>query len=91
MQASDAEKADKAYVLSVLRSDGLALQFAPAFWNDKEVVTVAVEQDGHALHWASAALKSDKDVVLAAVHQKWAALTHVHPDLLLDIEIMASG
>jgi hypothetical protein len=38
-------------------------------FNDKEVVLVAVAQNGGALQYASAELNNDKEVVLAAVAQ----------------------
>jgi hypothetical protein len=60
--------------MAAVTQDGRALEFAPAFQNDREVVMAAVKEIGTALLYASDDLKNDKDVVMAAVTQTGLAL-----------------
>ena len=61
--------------------------------NDKDIVLAAVNQDWHALKYASPKLRNDRDVVLAAVSQDWRALFYASPELRNDgdIRIAAKG
>jgi hypothetical protein len=56
--------------------------------NDKEVVMVAVAQDGRALRFASDALKNDKEVVMVAVAQDGRALEYASDALKNDEEVV---
>ena len=56
--------------------------------NDRDVVLVAVTQNGRALEWASAELKNDRDIVLVAVRQAgFGAYRHASQELKRDPEI----
>ncbi len=44
-------------------------QASPKLKADREVVLVAVKQDGNALEWASPELRNDREVVLEAMNQ----------------------
>eukprot|EP00434_Breviolum_minutum_P035984 symbB.v1.2.031869.t1/scaffold3747.1/size51030/3 len=60
-------------------ANGLALQHAPDFKDDWEVVMCAVSKNGTALMWASSVLQADKqdrDLVLAAVQKRGMALRY---------------
>jgi hypothetical protein len=57
--------------------------------SDKEVALVAVTQDGYALGYASAELRSDR-VVLAAVAQAGWALRHASAELRSDRVVLAA-
>ena len=59
------------------------------FKADKEVVLVAVAQNGNALEHASDELKADKEVVLAAVTQRGNALSYASDELKGDKEVQA--
>ena len=54
--------------------------------SDREIVLVAVKQNGWALRYVAEELKSDKEVALAAVKQKPNALQFVPEHLKLDRE-----
>ena len=51
---------------------------------------VAVSQDGHALRYASAELKADREVVTAAVTQDKLALQYASPELQENLQIQAA-
>lgn len=64
---------DRDAVLTAVRRDGLALQFASeAHRRDREIVLAAVRRDGRAL--AFSFFPNDRDVVLEAVRTSGAAL-----------------
>ena len=52
---------DKELVAEACWANGLALQYAPDFKDDWEVVMCAVSKNGTALMWASDVLRSDKE------------------------------
>ena len=54
---------------------------------DREIVLEAVKQNGHALEYASAALKDDREIVLEAVKQKGVALFFASAALKNDVEL----
>jgi hypothetical protein len=57
----------------------------------KEVVLVAVAQDGRALEYASEELRADKEVVLAAVAQDGRALRYASEGLTSDKEVVLAA
>ena len=66
-------KADKEFVLAVVRRHGYALRYADASLKaDKDVVLAAVKKCGNALQFADASLKADMDVELATARWKSA-------------------
>jgi Domain of unknown function (DUF4116) len=71
----------KKEVLSAVSRDGNRLRDFPELQNDKEVVMAAVSQDGHALGYASLALRKDKEVVLAAIRNDPDAFWDADPSL----------
>jgi len=56
--------------------DQLPLQFLGEFWNDKDIVLAAVQQNGLSLKYASDKLGEDLQVVMAAVQQHAEALQY---------------
>ena len=57
---------DKEVVLTAVKKNGLALDYASNALKDTKVVLAAVKQNGFALSYASLKLKADKDLILAA-------------------------
>jgi len=76
-------------ILEEVKRDGLALVDMDVFVRDnKDIVLVAVEQNGETLKYASTALRRDPEVVLRAVRQDPTALLYaLYPteDLLFDV------
>ena len=73
--ASDLVRANRDVVLSAVRQDGTALEFAKfALQSDREVVLAACRQYGKALQFASDAIKADGEIVEVAVRQHHASL-----------------
>jgi hypothetical protein len=70
---------DKQTVLDQVTKCGSALKFAKDFCDDKDVVLAAVKQCGRLLEHASIGLRSDIEVVLAAVALDGAALRFAAP------------
>ena len=69
-----------------------ALQYASEeLKKDKDVVMVAVAQNGLALEYASDELKNDKEVVMAAVTQKGLALQYASAELKNDKEVVLAA
>ena len=57
---------NKEIVLTAVKQNGLALEYAEDFVHDMEVVLSAVQQNGSAWEFAGDTLRNDKDIVLAA-------------------------
>ena len=66
------------FVLQLMSMYGNALQRAPAFLGDREVVLAAVRSNGLALEFAALELRADREVVLAAVQE--ASQAHIGVD-----------
>ena len=79
------------FVLEAIRLRGTALEHAPLFQADREVVLAAVEQDGFALRYAAAELLSDAEIVLAAVRRDGWALSVAAPELLANRDIVLAA
>lgn len=69
---------DKNFVLSLVKMQGFALEYAKDFTSNREVVLAAVSNRGSAIQHANDTFKSDKDVVLAAVRNESSALLHIN-------------
>ena len=76
---------DREVVLSAVKQNGTALQFAGPFVQDKQVVTEAVNKHGMALQFAES-YTQDKDVVLTAVMQHGMALQFA-PTFKTDLDV----
>ena len=61
---------------------------SPEDKNNREIVMVAVKQNGFALQWASEELKGDRDIVMEAVKQNGDALQHASAELHNDREFV---
>ena len=73
--ASDLVRDNRDVVLSAVRQDGTALEFAKfALQSDREVVLAACRQYGKALQFASDAIKADGEIVEVAIRQHHASL-----------------
>ena len=59
--------------------------------NDKDIVMVAVTQNGEALEYASEELRNDKDIVMAAMEQNWRALRYASDELRNDREVVLAA
>ena len=69
----DANGLTKARAIGMAWKDGRQLQFMLGFQNDRDVALVAVRQHGAALQYASRSLRSDEEVIHAAVQQNPSA------------------
>ncbi len=85
--ASEQLRHDREFILSVMKVNGRALQYVPHFRNDKEIVM----QHGGSLQYASNELKSDKDVVMAAVKQVGWTLHYATNELKNDRDVVMSA
>jgi hypothetical protein len=65
--------ADREVVMKAIKSNGLALRYAPQFQTDREVVMEAVKSSGYALECAPL-LQTDKEVEMKAVKNNGYAL-----------------
>ena len=75
----DQKKIVRAVVLSAVKNNGLALQFAPpSLTDDYYVVMAAVNKNGLALQFATKSLKKMNDVVMAAVQRDGLALKYAY-------------
>jgi len=79
--ASRGLRDNRGFVLDALKANGLALryvlqEFDKKYKNDKEVMLVAVRQNGLALRSAPKKFQGDRDVILAAVEQNPDALKY---------------
>ncbi len=85
-------KADEALVLSIVRKDGMALQFASELLRaNKNVVLAAVGQNGQALQFASKELKRNPEVVLQAVLRDGMALKFADSELKKNVGIVMAA
>ena len=78
---------NRALVLAGVTRNGYDLQNAPNFTNDWGVVMAAVQQEGHALLFASQELRADREIVLAAVRNYGQALAYASKELQGDLEV----
>ena len=89
---NEAVQNDKPFVLTTVKQNGLALQFAsPKFKRDKQIVMAAVVQDGRALEFASPKLQQDKQIVMAAVQRDGNALCYASQEMKNDKQIVLSA
>eukprot|EP00971_Amphidinium_carterae_P345055 6485787-Amphidinium_carterae.1 len=88
--ATEEQKADRNIVWAAVTSTGLALEYAPAFQADLQVVMAAVQSWGYAIRYAADELKSNRAVVLAAVRREGCALKLV-PSWRNDREIVLAA
>ena len=80
----------KRVVMSAVRQNGMALQYAPGrSKDDKEVVMAAVRQNGFALQYASDRLKDDIDIVASSVQKDGYALKFASVRLQMDESIIS--
>jgi hypothetical protein len=90
--ASDRLRNDHDVVLEALRHDAKALQHASAERRNDRVLVLRmlaeISQSGLALRYTSAELRSDRDVVLAAVRRNGTALDHACQIFLRDREVV---
>jgi len=84
--ASDELKQKRDLVQAAVQADGVALQFAGDFKQDKKLVLKAVNQNGQALQYADDTLRKDRDVVLTAITNDGLALEHADENLVTSAE-----
>lgn len=95
--ASRTLQKDPIFIKKVLAKNGFVLRrFEKQFENsefrdNKEMVLIAVTENGDALQFASPRLRKDSDVVLAAVRNNCASIEYAHKSLSSHAEIMALG
>lgn len=83
---------DKKRLLTLLKTEGLALQAAtPTFKNNKSLVLTAIQQNGSALAYANKRLKRNKPMVLAAIKQSSEAFYYADPALKIDREVILTA
>ncbi|CAK9082430.1 RING-type domain-containing protein, partial [Durusdinium trenchii] len=81
--------ADRAFVLEVLKKDGLSLQYvSPILKADTSVVLAALQQNGEALEFAPEKFQSSRKVVDVAVKQNPRALRFASETLRSDEELV---
>lgn len=74
--------------ITVFRYKAEFLQVSNDLMNDRELVLLAVAQDGRALEYASKALRADKEVVLVAVAHAGFALISASDELRADKDVV---
>ena len=83
---------DKAFMLTAVQQNGMALQYASEqLKSDRDVVLAAIRKNSWALEFASEQLKGDKDVVLAAVQQDGWALEFASEQLKGDKDVVLAA
>jgi len=91
-RAPESLRADRDFMLQVVRENGEALQYAsPDLRRDRGVVLEAVRQNGFALQFAATDLRGDADLVLEAVRQTGLALQFATQDLRSNREIVTEA
>ena len=74
------ENIDK-YTKMILSANGMNLQYNDEIQDNKELVLIAVKQNGMALEYASKELQNDKEVVMAAVKNNPEAIKYASEEL----------
>ena len=83
---------DRNFILSAVKQDGLALQYADvSLKKDREIVFAAVNQNGWAFQFADESLKKDREFILSAVKQNGWALKFADGSLKKDREFILSA
>ena len=77
-------------VLNAVKKNGLFLEKAVNFRNDREIVLAAVNNNGYALIHASQELRNDREIVLAAINNG-CSLYLVSEELKRDREIVMAA
>lgn len=77
-------------LLAVSRTPSALLRVAEALQNDREFLLAALQADtsGSAFKYLPAAIRADREMVLAAVRQNWRSLEHVPQGFLSDSEVV---
>lgn len=84
---------DKDFVIAALSQSIDALKKVPeSYWEDKEVMRVAVKTDYKVIYkcsnWAQKTLWEDRDIVLTAVQQNGLVLPEADEDFIFDKEVL---
>lgn len=83
--ASTRLRRDRSVVYTAVRQNWSAMSFAAdltMIGSDQRILMAALEQSGHALHYASDSLKRDEQFVTAAVKRNGSALQYVADETL---------
>lgn len=73
-EASEELQNDKVFVCELMQLNGAILEFAVNFQNDRDVVAVAVEENGRALFFAIPELKTDLELLKKALIERFDRL-----------------
>lgn len=79
---------NKNEVLKKVKLDGQLSEVPIDFRKDKEVVLLAVKQNGYALYYADTKLKKDKEIVPAAVKKDGGSLQYADEKLRKDKKVV---
>merc|ERR1712137_596593 len=91
LEFADAElRKDREVVLASVASDGMTLEHATDFQNDRAVVLAAVKQKGNALQFAHDDLRADREIADAAMIQDLTAAQYVGDALWDDASFVIS-
>lgn len=87
---------DKDFVVAALSQSIDALKKVPeSYWEDKEVMRVAVKTDYKVIYkcsnWAQKTLWEDREIVLHAVQQNGLVLTEADEDFIYDVEVLQAA
>ena len=83
---------NKENVLRVVRQNGFLLQYLPEVNDDIDIVTAAIENDGHSIEHASARLRNDKELVLKAISTDPDVMDwHCSSDMLNDRDFVLAA
>eukprot|EP00759_Apiculatamorpha_spiralis_P029870 PhF_6_TR31821/c0_g1_i1/m.47017 len=75
-------------ILAAVRENGLALQFCPSAFLNREIVRAACESNGMALQFAGPTLCGEKDIVVVAIQKCALAVMYASPLLCEHPEIV---
>jgi len=88
LRLNEQQKIDPEFAMAAVSNDlmnsQIYKQFSPEIWANKEVVLVAVKNNGDALRFAHDDLKKDHDVVMHACLEKNKAFKHASDELKQD-------
>lgn len=80
-------KTDKPFVIEALSRDARLVQFAPSFYNDRDIALLVVQSFGNQLSRFHPTIRADREVVLRALANNIEARHAMDPVLLQDPEI----
>lgn len=82
------DKIDIEFAKKILNRNGMCLQNLEVFKNNRDLVLIAIKENGCSIKYASENLKNDKELVLIAIENNINAFEYISDKLKKDLDVL---